>query len=301
MARTGENLGTGPGDERSREPLVFPPVDIHYLNAPAIGQTFKISVMSPAYRRSERAMLPVVYATDANMMFETLRAAAYGLPQRFIVVGIGYPSDMPFAGTWLRARDMSFDGYPELGLAFPDIEGVLPTAPGQPTFYGGTLFRDFLGDILIPFIEEHYPVLADDRTYFGHSLGAGFGLYNLFSRPELFRRLILSSPGLIYNGSTPGGRSYEDYDFAIKMIAKFVASGRRLPSTRLYMSAGSEEDSEPGLQNWRITSSLERATAALRRANLDGLDLFSEILDGDTHGTAWLSAFIRGIRHVFPS
>ncbi len=286
------------GEGRDGGCLVFPPVETYHLAAPAIGQVFRITIMPPAQRRGQSESFPVVFATDANMMFDALRAASYGLPNRFLLVGIGYPSDMPFAGAWLRARDMSFPGYPDLGLSFPDIEGVLNSAPGAPSFYGGRLFRDFLVDVLMPFVDERFPVLKGDRTYFGHSLGAGFGLYCLLSRSALFQRLVLSSPGLAYHGTTPGGTRYENYDFAIRMIEEFAASGEELPRTRLYMSAGGEENGESGLEAWRIVSSLKRTASVLERADIPGLEFSWEIFPGEHHGTAWLHAFTRGMRTV---
>ena len=51
---------------------------------------------------------------------------------------------------------------------------------------------------VIPAIEGRYRV-RDDRSYYGHSLGALFGAYALFQSPQLFKRRILVSPAL-YGG-----------------------------------------------------------------------------------------------------
>lgn len=281
------------------ETILYPSVETHLLVSRHVDQTFKVQVMLPPHRQGELLRMPVLYMTDGNSMFEAVRAASYGVQGRFILVGIGYPSDMPFAGAWLRARDLSFPGYPHLGLQPPDIEGVLLAPEGGATFYGSEQFLQFLAEELFPFVDKTYPTKSSPRGYFGHSLGAGFGLHCLLTRPALFNRYILSSPGLSYHGTTSGGRVYDNYDFAIGMIRDCAARAPRLMDAKLFMSAGSDEEFEPGLEAWRLTSSLYRTAAVLRDVAIPGLEVQTEVFPRETHGTVWLSSITRGIRAVF--
>jgi hypothetical protein len=67
----------------------------------------------------------------------------------------------------------------------------------------------------------------------------------------------------------------------------------------LYLSVGSEEEFEPGLQPWQITSSFYRMAQLLKSSAIAGLGLKTEVFHGETHMTVWPMAFIHGIQAVF--
>lgn len=282
----------------------YPPVETHLLESRHVPQTFKIEVMQPARRRGDSTRYPVIYATDGNMAFDVLKGISQSMQMSaqdsppFILVGISYPAESPFAGLLLRARDLTFPNYPRLGTRPPPIEGVLQ-AQGTKDFYGAEEFRAFIERELVPFIDTTYASVPGDRTYFGHSAGGGFGLFTLFTRPELFKRYIVSSPGLIYHGVSPAGIRYEEYDFLLRYARDFMSTGRQLDATKLYMSVGTEEEFEPGLEQWRIASSFRRMVALLNAQPIAGLELTAEELSGETHGSVWPIAFMHGVRAVF--
>src|SRR5262245_11631579 len=167
----------------------YPPIATHLIPSRHVDQTFKVQVMQPAQRRGEETRFPVVYATDGNWSFDMLKGISQVIQTlerdapRFMLVGIGYPSESPRAGGALRARDLTFPGFPEFRPVVPPFEDVPVAAAGTPQTHGGEVFRCFLADELIPFIETTYPAAPGDRTYFGHSGGGGFGLYSMFTQP----------------------------------------------------------------------------------------------------------------------
>jgi predicted alpha/beta superfamily hydrolase len=280
-----------------------PAVETHLVRSRQVEQEFKIQVMLPPLRRGCAPNLPTVYATDANLTFDVLKGLSYSLqsPERntppFMLVGIGYPSDNPFAGAMLRARDFTFPGYPQLSTTPPAIDGVLLPGPGGKDFYGAEAFQRFLKSELIPFIEERYATVPEERTYFGHSAGGGFGLFTLFTARDLFRNYIISSPGLLFNGTSSAGVSYQDYDFVLRDARRFLASGQTLQND-IFMSVGSEEEYEPALLQWQLTSSFFRLTALLEAAGVPGLRLTTEVFRGETHMSVWPLAFMHGIAAV---
>lgn len=282
----------------------FPTVETHLIESKYVRQIFKVQVMQPLCKRGERERFPVVYATDGNLSFDLLKGIAYLLQSqaheslRFTLVGIGYPGDCPLAGVVLRARDLTFPGYPKLSIKPPSIEGVLTPEKGAKDFYGAGEFQQFIERELIPLIDEKYATMPGERTYFGHSGGGGFGLFTLFTKSDLFKNYIVSSPGLIYHGKSSAGIHYENYDFALQEARKFVASGKSLDGIKLYMSVGAEEEFEPGLESWQLTSSFYRMAALMKGAAIPGLALTMEVLAGETHNTAWPMAFIHGVRAV---
>jgi uncharacterized protein len=288
------------------EDLIYhPPVEIHSIPSKYVRQTFRIEVMQPARKRTEHVRFPVVYVTDANRSFDMLRGIAHIIQAtgrdapRFILVGIGYQGDSPVAGLVLRARDFTFPGYIRHSTDPPPVDGVLIAEEGTKTFDGATDFHRFIREELIPFIDGRYATVPGERTYFGHSAGGGFGLYTLLTESDLFKRYIVSSPGLAYHGESTAGIRYEHYDFMLAKARAFIAAGKALKGVHLYMSVGAEEESEPALTNWQLTSSFYRMAALLKAAGIPGLQLTTEVFPGETHMTAWPIAFIHGVQAVF--
>jgi predicted alpha/beta superfamily hydrolase len=270
-----------------------------------VQQVFQIQVMQPTLKRGETSTFPVVYVTDANWTFDALKGISYSMQlsgrdaPRFILVGIGYPSDCPDAGALLRGRDMTFPGYPEFSRTLPPTDGVLVADKGTKDFYGAEDFQRFIEDELILFIDGKYQTIPGDRTYFGHSLGGGFGLFTLFSRSILFGNYIISSPGLYYNGETSAGFRYTNYDFVFEDARRFIESRKPIRNTRLYMSVGSEEEYEIDYAPWQLTSSAYRLASLMKAAVIPGLEFMFEVFRGEIHMTAWPMAFMHGVKSVF--
>jgi uncharacterized protein len=273
-----------------------PALEAHSIRSRHVSQTFHVQVMRPLQTKGEMTRFPVVYATDGNFAFDVLKGISYSMQlserdaPRFILVGIGYPGESPLAGSLLRARDLTFPTYPKLSTKPPNIEGVRVAEEGTRDFYGGEDFQRFLGLELIPHIDEHYATIPNDRTYFGHSAGGGFGLFTMFTATHLFRNYIISSPGLCH---------HDNADFLLQQARTYIAAGRTLEGVRLYMSVGTDEEFEPTLAQWQLTSSFYRMAALLKSAATLHLDLTTEALVGETHSTAWPMAFIHGLQTVF--
>ena len=232
----------------TEELLYIPPVETHLIDSKHVAQTFKVQVMQPARKKGEKRRFPVVYATDGNWTFDMFKSISYLLQMTaddappFILVGVGYPSDFPHAGMILRARDLTAPPYPCPDFKMvvePRYEGVLLPKAGTKNYHGGEEFRNFIGEELIPFIDGRYDTIPDDRIYFGHSGGGFFGLFTMFTRSHLFRKYIVSSPGVTYNGKGPGGVKYNNCEVVLQMARDFAASGKSLDGVRLYLSAGS--------------------------------------------------------------
>jgi predicted alpha/beta superfamily hydrolase len=282
----------------------YPDIATHLVRSKHVRQTFKVQVALPVRRRGEVRRFPVIYCTDGNLTFDVLKGICYSMQMsgnpagHCALVGIGYPGDSPAAGAVLRARDMTFPGYPQLCTSPPNLQGVLVAEPGAKDFYGADDFQQFLQQELVPLIDETYDTVVEERTYFGHSLGAGFGLYTMFTRSSLFQNYILSSPGLIYHGRSSAGIQYDDYDFALALVRQHIASSKHLRGMKVYLSVGSEEEFEPPLAQWRFTSSLYRLIALLKRSAIPGLELTTEVIEGESHMSVWPIAFIHGLRAV---
>lgn len=293
--------------------IQFPPIETHLVKSENVAQTFRIQVMRPGRAADDARRYPVVYATDGNWTFDMFKSIAYLIQMSeldsppFILVGIGYPGDGPHAGYRLRMRDLVAPPFPQYEgwsddwqscVKNPEMEGVLEPEKGTPDFHGAESFRDFIEEELIPFVDERYETAVGENTYFGHSGGGFFGLYTLFSRPELFKNYVLSSPALSCHGESQWGVRYDNYDFGAQMLADFVASGPSLSGVKLFLSAGIDEEFEPAMRVHRITSSLLRFIPLVQDAKIPGLEVMFEIWPGESHKSIWPVAFTHGVQAV---
>ena len=106
-------------------------------------------------------------------------------------------------------------------------------------------------------------------------------------------------PGLSFDGKSSAGIQYDNYDFLLQHAREFIASGKSFSGIRVYMSVGAEEEFEPGLEQWHLTSSFYRMAALMKAAAIPGLKLTTESFPRETHSTVWPMAFIHGIQVVF--
>lgn len=295
------------GGATAGKPPAYPSVETHLLRSERIKQTFQIQVQRPFLMAGQPQRLPVVYVTDANLSFDMFRTLSLCLhiaqeAPPFILVGIGYPSDSPFAGYTLRCRDLTFPPYPKYDpKAIPDLgEGQLVPEEDAKDFYGGEDFRQFIKDDLIPFIDAQYATVPGDRTYFGHSGGGFFGLFTLFTDSSLFKNYICSSPGLLAHGVTPGGIEYDHYDCGGPLVRDFLASGRSsLDGIKLYLSMGEDEEIDDRMMFWKMVSGFCDMLKSMKKAAIPGLQIMTEILPAESHATVIPFAFLHGVQAVF--
>ncbi|MDU6657141.1 MAG: alpha/beta hydrolase-fold protein, partial [Neisseria mucosa] len=57
-------------------------------------------------------------------------------------------------------------------------------------------FSRFIDDELSALLDGKYRIDTQNQAVFGHSFGALYGLYSLFTRPERFRHYLLVSPSI---------------------------------------------------------------------------------------------------------
>jgi predicted alpha/beta superfamily hydrolase len=214
------------------------------------------------YDDSTEESYPTVYILDGGELYPMLKSYSNylyngGEAPKLILVAISYGTD-----DWQKGNDRSHDY----------------TAPtDERDYWGGAAdFQAFLGDELLPFIEESYRSSRDKRILFGHSLGGQFVLYSAQTRPGLFWGHIASNPALHRN------------------LPLFLAMRPEPPQSKslVFVGDGSEDDArflEPRkrwIEHWSQQSDLPWA-------------LRTESLDGHNHFSAPPASFRRGIRWLF--
>ncbi len=279
-----------------RPPVVVPALETHLIDSGRVDQQYRIEVMQPLRRRDEAQRFATLYLTDANAHFGMASGIVRQLQlageiDRFILVGIGYPGDNPLAGELLRRRDYIPPGRGRLSVASVArlIDGVI--RPPVETVGRADDFLAFVGEELIPFIDDRYPTIAGERGYAGHSLGGGLGVHAMLTRPALFGRYIIASPSLSFDGD----------DYLLAEAAARIAAGADL-GARLFLGVGAEEElaEADAIAKARMVSSACRLAAMLREADLPDLDLSLAIHPGETHASVWPVTLTHGLRRLFP-
>jgi predicted alpha/beta superfamily hydrolase len=209
-----------------------------------------------------------------------------GETRRVIVVGIGYEpqghgDEEEQRFTRLRCRDLT-----------PTVErnDTWRVAVGHPERVSGDSGRaeNFIQVIerdVKPFIEAHYRIDREDQTLAGFSFGALFALHVLFKHPELFRRYVIGSPSLWWDGGVVF--RYEE-EFAKNHLDLNKA---------VFLSIGSLEESEPW-QSFNMVKNLKLLAERLASRNYPALKLESLILENETHPSGAAASFIKGLRWV---
>lgn len=228
---------------------------------------YRIYVALPQGYEKGSSRYPVFVTLDADGTF-ALATQAYRLLQveqgtpELIIIGIGYE----MTGTARRTRR----------------ERDLTPTQSRPnsTTGGASGFFAFITETLMPRVEANYRVDSNDRAIFGHSLGGLFGLYALFEQPDVFRRYIISSPSLWWDNA-----------LILRKEALFSV-GRTSLEKSIFMSVGANE-SDDMLQHFQPLAD------ALRSRKYRGIEFTATILYDETHMSAFLAGFIRGIRSVY--
>ncbi len=203
---------------------------------------------------------PVLYMNDGQNLFDVCTSVyqpeewqadeivqeliASRKIQPIIVVGIDN------GGRRLRAQEY-----------LPYVDDTLRPAEPEPH---GTLYPHFLLDEVVPFIENHYRVLAGarGRVLGGSSYGAGIALFTVMQRPASFDGLLLESPSI-----------YAD-NYHLLRDAESV---RAWPS-RVYIGTGTVQ--EP-------LEDVRKLEAVLRKAGFRDDRLRILVQEGAAHSEKW--------------
>jgi uncharacterized protein len=277
-----------------RTPYDLPVIREELLGSRLVDQTFRMKVFVPLRKADGSERFPVVYATDSDKIFGGLAALASelqlaGQVSRFVLVGIGYENAN--AVDMLRMRDLFPRSVRDrvrpvieqlaqspFGAGITDLRAITEGTDAEQ-------FLHFVREELMPWTNGRYPVKPEEASYFGFSAGGTFGLYTLFTQPEMFKRYILASPGTSYNG----------YHFGIEMMRTWLAPGRPVNAS-VFMSVGELEEF---YAHFDLTTGYYKMAKALRDAAIPGLSLTCKLFPQETHATAWALAFAHGVNAMF--
>jgi pimeloyl-ACP methyl ester carboxylesterase len=238
------------------------PIDgtqLRTITSAIVHQDYLLKIRLPqGYERTDKRY-PVLFLLDGDHAFamatDVVQYLEYGGVPDLIIVSPAYGSkDGPSGGgTNMRDRDLRFPG---------------PTAPPAA---GGDKYLRFLKEELIPYVDSTFRTTPTDRTLWGYSLGASFGLHALFHEPALFTRYV------IVDGFS---------DDIPELESAFAGQHSDLP-IRLYLASAVPE------------ADLFRFSRTLEGRNYRGLQLTYADLCGVSHFAVGAEGLARGLRAVF--
>ncbi len=211
------------------------------------GRPYRIFVSYPSTEKPADGW-PVLYVLDGNAMFAAF-ADARRLQEWYdvgkaIVVGVGYPGDLPY-----DVRRLDDYTPPLLDPPPANLKRFAKYPSG-----GWDRFLDFLTGRLRNEIARRYSVDPARQALFGHSLGGLLALHALYTRPQAFQSIIAASPSLDWDDEA---ELRDERAFAARLAAGQVGGTSRL----MVVVGGRDIDDDP-----------EMAAAMVRR--LDALSQY---------------------------
>ncbi|WP_411032050.1 alpha/beta hydrolase [Spongiimicrobium sp. 3-5] len=234
------------------------------------GQEYKIYIsLPPGYDDSNKSY-PVIYVLDADLTFgivyNTRVLMSYGeeIPE-VILVGIAYKEGFE------NIHNRRFRDFTPTRRNENEIE-QLTGIRGINNSGGAHNFLDFIQHTVKNYIQNSLRINTNDETLVGYSLSGLFATYVASLEEKHFNKYLIASPSLWWFGEDLPSFSLTD------------------TGLQIYLSIGSKENPDAMLNPWK------KIQSQLKSANIK---IYSEILDKDTHVTAFNKAFPNGIRTLF--
>lgn len=175
------------------------------IESKELNQKREILIYTPqAYNENLYLCYNVIYVFDAqNREFfdytHSIISFLSNASKQFIVVGI----TSPYNETLDYARNN-------------DLLPVLQTEDSKNRFgkYSGNAdnFMKYVKNEVIPYVDSNYRTLKH-RTAVGHSLGASFLIYSMFSAPDIFDNMVAISPNFAIDDERLA-KNIENFDFS---------------------------------------------------------------------------------------
>lgn len=265
--------------EAPREVSV-PGTEVHEFRA-ANGTLFDLYVALPeGYVADGSVEYPVFYSTDASMGF-----AASVQIYRFMAMGDEQPALPPMILVGVdRARSSGVDSWVTRNFdltptSSPDYDAGASSYFGVPVTTGGAAtFLGILQEEIIPWVEARYAA-GPERGIGGYSYGGLFATYALFTSPETFTKYWIGSPSL-------------DWDDGVMFnLEEAYAAEHDDLKARVFMSAGSLEG--------MMVPDMLRMAETLKTRGYEGLQIETQVLDGESHMSGAFLSLSRGLGSLF--
>jgi len=237
------------------------------------GENYQIQVSLPVNYLSYDYAFPVLYVLDGDKSFGMTKEIADWLMwfaeiRDIIIVGISYGQG---TDSWWEKRERDYTHSNDSLNA----KGSLKKTGGADNFLR------FVRNELIPVINKKYKALPDRNALMGISYGGMLASYVLFSQPDLFKSYIIIGPTLVWNHGS-----------ILNMEKRYFNDNKSL-NKMVYIAYGSEDS-----KGWVINPT-EDFLKNIQMHNYEGLKLTHQVLEGETHISAYATALTHGLKILF--
>jgi predicted alpha/beta superfamily hydrolase len=241
---------------------------VKIIRSAIIDDDFYIYISLPDDYKKSGKQYAVLYLFDGDVTFGMATSIARYLEfgntiPELIIVGIGYGVMKESEGN-MRRRDFT-----------------ISSLRGRTGSGGAPLFREFIKEELIPFIDTTYRTATDNRTLYGYSLGGLFATYTLFTEPDIFNHYIIGSPHLYWD-------NFKIFEIQEEEFAKFDDL-----DASLFISVGSEESEE------KYFGPIDEMVTIIEEKGFKSLKMETKVFDGGTHLICPPEALTYGLISVF--
>ncbi|OJJ17994.1 hydrolase [marine bacterium AO1-C] len=231
------------------------------------GRQYELYIRLPEkYAEKTDVKHPVIYYTDAVWHVEMLSGSTEYILENAILVGISWQKDgdeklKKEAGAHVsRYRDYSI------------AKSKKAAHQAKYQFGQASNHLAFIRNDVIRYVERNYRTDPANRTYYGYSLGGGFGGYILLTAPDTFKNYILGSPS---KGSTP---------HLTRLLSSDAQKRKPFPNTNVFISYGKQEKTLGERADKFIALLKNHKSVSLKHITVEG-----------THSTAFPMTTVRGI------
>ncbi len=236
-------------------------------------EPFTIQVCLPkAYDKLKE--YPVVYLLDADKSIGMAKEIADWLMfgkeiQDILIVGISYNKD---DDTWWINRSRDY---------IPTSDTVSDFGKYWPKAGGADRFLDYLQYSVMPSIEKKFLVNKRCTGIVGFSFGGLLVSYTMITRPNLFERYIIISPGLIWDNS-----------LVSRLEDKYYQSNKELRK-KVFISISSVDPKTI------VIEPTKKFVEVINSRNYQGLELTYEYYENETHFSGYPRALTAGLKKLY--
>ena len=262
------------GQAEASTPVHIPRATKITLMDPDTEQTYPIYIKLPrSYKSSNDKVYPVVYMMDAPYAFQIVSGATRfpmntNKMDEAILVGIGYARGM--GGQSSRIRDFT-----------PLKSSLWRKETGRAAKH-----LAFIESQVINYMEKHYRVDPNNRTFMGNSLGGLLGGYILLTKPELFHNYVLGSPSFWFHNG---------YIFKLEHE---LAAKRQTVKARVFIGIGERETAKLD-GKYDMVQDAQAFTKRLESWQPTGLQVKLMVFPEANHETAFPMTAIQGLHWLY--
>ncbi|MBS1942292.1 MAG: alpha/beta hydrolase [Bacteroidetes bacterium] len=190
--------------------------EVFTLHSAVLGEQRTLNIALPAgYQDNDTARYPVIFLLDGSATEDFIHVAGGLQFASMDWIAWQQPSILVGIANVDRKRDFTFP------------TTIAKDKEQFPTTGGSAAFIDFIGKELIPFVDAHFRT-SPDRLLIGQSLGGLLATEVLFKQPALFRRYLIVSPSLWWDGGS-----------LLKQPPAFISDPPHAPQ-RVFIAVGKE-------------------------------------------------------------